>query len=432
MRRAIPHSFAAGFLLATLNWAAAAATPRSLSTSRQFVVYGADAGLRGAICDVAERTKRNALSILQQSDAWETPIVVHAEFPQADLPDLPPARLRFSQTGFGLKLQLELRISADVTAPAVERELLRAILLERMYRKQADTPAGTPYVNPPDWLLEGMHAAAAEPEISRLVEALKTHVGAGRIVPLDEFLRQKPELLESPSRTVYRAYAFALLTSLREGSGGAAHLARFVADLPQASADPVVDLRAHFPSLGDTGDKAQKSWSESVARIARRERYRLAACEETEQQLAHLRLKISQPGKPDAAYTLEEFHDFIGFPGAKDALRHVGDELLVLSGRSHPLYQPVIGEYQKIVATLVRGKLKRIAQRLAAARAARELLSRRMTAIDDYLNWFEATQSRSASGIFREYLKAAEMAMAREPRRRDPISVYLDAMETQF
>ena len=52
--------------------------------------------------------------------------------------------------------------------------------------------------------------------------------------------------------------------------------------------------------------------------------------------------------------------------------------------------------------------------------------------IDDYLNWFEATQSQTRSGAFAEYLKAAGKSHDPEPRRRDPISVYLDVLEAQF
>ena len=55
-----------------------------------------------------------------------------------------------------------------------------------------------------------------------------------------------------------------------------------------------------------------------------------------------------------------------------------------------------------------------------------------MSAINDYLNWHEATQAKTASGAFAEYMKAAELAADREPRRRDRISVYLDAMEAQL
>src|ERR1041385_2149164 len=108
----------------------AAPAERSVSPSRQFVIYGADAELRGVVSDLAERTKANLLTLLRQRDNWIVPVVVNLQPPQANLPEIPPADLRFSQTGFGLKLQLDLIISKNLDASLVERELLRAILLE--------------------------------------------------------------------------------------------------------------------------------------------------------------------------------------------------------------------------------------------------------------------------------------------------------------
>lgn len=102
----------------------------STSTSRQFIVYGADVRLRGAVSDLAERTKAGLLQVFGQRDQWKTPLVINLDFPQANLPELVPARLDFSQTGSGLKLQLNLLVTNDLRGSEVQRELLRAILIE--------------------------------------------------------------------------------------------------------------------------------------------------------------------------------------------------------------------------------------------------------------------------------------------------------------
>ena len=410
----------------------AGTVPRSVSTSRQFIVYGPDARLRGAICDLAERTKASALRLLQEKDAWGTPIVVHARFPQADLPELPSAHLNFSQTGSGLKLQLDLSIAANVNAPAVERELLRAVYLEMIYRQQPDIPAGTAFVEPPDWLLDGTLALANERDASGLVECLRTATADGHCITLGEFLQQRPALMESPSRRVHRAYAAAFVALLTEGPDGRMRLARFVADLPNASTDPFADLHAHFPALGDNPQAAENCWRRAVRQWSFSEPFRLLDCAETERQLARtLQISVQEQDHPETNYSLEEFPKFVRLPASRDALRGLTRELLTLSGRANPLYVPVIFEYEKIVALLTRRKTRRIAQRLAVARATREQISRTMQGIDDYMNWFEATQARTASGAFRDYLKAAELALEPAPRRHDPISVYLDALEAQ-
>ena len=47
------------------------------------------------------------------------------------------------------------------------------------------------------------------------------------------------------------------------------------------------------------------------------------------------------------------------------------------------------------------------------------------------MNWFEATQASTSSGDFEYYVRAARTT-EEVTRRRDAISVYLDAMELQF
>ena len=48
------------------------------------------------------------------------------------------------------------------------------------------------------------------------------------------------------------------------------------------------------------------------------------------------------------------------------------------------------------------------------------------------LNWFEATQLSASSGAFSDYLQGVRAVAEPEPRRRDPISVYLDSIESQM
>src|SRR5438128_9861220 len=138
------------FAVVSLQPFYAAPLEHSTSPSRQFVIYGADAKIRGAVSSLVEQTKANLLALLRQRDDWETPVVVNLQSQQANLPEVPPADLRFSQTGFGIKLQLDLTISKNLDVSVVERELVRALLLEVMYRKQTNISACLVLVAPPD------------------------------------------------------------------------------------------------------------------------------------------------------------------------------------------------------------------------------------------------------------------------------------------
>src|SRR5438105_6002038 len=174
------------FILQSLR---AAPPERSVSPSRQFIIYAPSAALRGAISELGEQTKANLLALLRQPDRWKTPIIVNLQPEQANLPEIPPAALRFSQTGFGLKLQLDLTIGESIDAALVERELLRAILLEIIYRSQPDVVPGTAFVEPPDWLLDGVLAITPGRDRGPLVEALSVSV---KRMSLAEFLQQRP------------------------------------------------------------------------------------------------------------------------------------------------------------------------------------------------------------------------------------------------
>jgi hypothetical protein len=403
---------------------------RTVSTSRQFIIYGTKVPLRGLVSDLAEQTKASLLRILQQRDDWKTPIVVNLQFPQANLPEMPPAELHFSQTGFGLKLQLNLTMADAGNASSMQRELLRAILLEMIYRNRRDIAPGTVFVHPPDWLLEGILAMAPGQEKLPLMEAMAPLVNSEKIIPVEEFLRLKPANLDSPAKLLYRSYALALLQFLLDQPDGRSRLSAYIGNLSRASNDQLADLKGQFPAL--TGGDFDALWKSHVTKFAARDNlFQLLTFGETDEKLDQL-LSIRVP---DAAGSGKEMHweNLLRkklAPVQAATLGAVSQNLTVLAASANPLMRPIVGEYQQIVELLVRGKRAGLVQRLTRLKKTRAQLVARMSDIDDYMNWFEATQLNTRSGAFADYLKAA--AESAQPKRRDALSVYLDAMEEQF
>jgi len=405
----------------------AASPEHSVSPSRQFVIYGADAALRGAVSDLAERTKADFLALLRQRDNWAVPIVVDLQPQQANLPELPSTNLRFTQTGFGLKLQLNLTISQNLDVSLIEREVLRAILLEMIYRKQSHIAAGTVIVEPPDWLLDGVLALAPGRDRGDQMQAL---AAADKPLPLEKFLRQRPELLDSAGRALYRAYSFALVQMLSDGRDGPARLAKYISDLSDASDEPLGNLKAPFPVLVSD---AERSWQSTLDRLRNFQISQLLTFAESERRLDELlRVKISQTNKPTRIAALDEFAQRKISPGEKMALSQLNRNLLVFVAQANPVLRPIVREYQQITALLARGKRRAIAKRLSRLDVTHKQLAARMSEIDDYMNWFEATQMNKGSGYFSDYLKAVNQSQLAPPNRRDPLSVYVDALEDQF
>ena len=265
----------------------AASPERSVSPSHQFIIYGGNATLRGAVSKLAEQTKANLLALLGQRDRWKTAIVINLQPEQANLPEIPPAELRLSQTGSGMKLQLDLTIAQNLDASLMERELLRAILLEMIYRKESDIAPGVAFVEPPDWLLDGVLALTPGRDRAPLVEALSV---SQKTMSLEEFLRQRSELLDSAGRMLYRACSFALVQLLVDGTAGRTRLARYIDSLPNASNDPVSDLKSQFPVLAGN---AEKTWQSALAQASGAQNYQLLTFIESERRLDELlRVKI--------------------------------------------------------------------------------------------------------------------------------------------
>jgi hypothetical protein len=415
------------FVVVCLQGFSSPRAERSTSPSRQFVIYGADAKVRGAVSNLAEHTKVNLLALLRQRDDWKTPVVVNLQSQQANLPEVPAAVVRFSQTGFGIKLQLDLTISKDLDVPLVERELLRAVLLEMMYRKRANITAGTVLVEPPDWLIDGVLALAPGRDCGLLVEAL---VNSETPPALQKFLLQRPANLDSTGRTLYRAYSFALVQMLLGEKEGAARLAQYIDHLSTSSTDPLADLKEQFAFLADD---AERTWQLALKQLKTAQTFRLLTFAQSERHLDELlRVKISEPNKPMRTASLDEFTHRKPSAGEKLALDQLRRDLLFFVPQTNPVLRPIARDYQAIAALLARGKGRSTAKRLTRLEATRERLTVRMTEIDDYMNWFEATQMKSASGNFTGYLKAVDQSPFQPARRHDPLSVYVDALEGQF
>src|SRR5215813_3422743 len=329
------------FAIANSQLMNGAQTEHSTSPSRQFVIYGADAKVRGAISGLAEQTKTNLLGLLKQRDDWKTPVVVNLQSQQANAPEIPPADLRFSQTGFGIKLQLDLTISKNVDVSLVERELLRATLLEMIYREQPHITAGAVLVEPPDWLVDGVLALTPGRDRGPLIEAIGN---TGKLLPLEKFLGQRPGLGDSTGRTLYRAYSFALVQMLLDGKNGGTQLANYVDHLSDSSSDPLEDLKAQFPLLADDADRI---WQLALGRLKSLQPFRLLTFAESERRLDELlSLKISEPNKPVKLVRLEELAQHKLSASERIALDQLKRDLMFFVPQSNPVLRPIGREYQ--------------------------------------------------------------------------------------
>jgi hypothetical protein len=425
VRLPIPLMF---FLLCSSIAVPAAPLERSVSPSRQFIIFGGNRMLRSVVSDAAETLKSKVLTLLEVRDQWSVPILLNLQPSLANVPELPVVALNFSQTGAGLKIQLDLLIDRDFQPAILQRAVLRALLLEMSYRTLPSLPAGAPYVAPPDWLVDGILTLDNEtPEIFEGLESAASHPPT-----LKSLVAQNAGSLDSQSRAFYRACATALVRLLLGHENGHTQLTHYITNLPRTSGDALLDLQAHFPWLGKEAEVMEKFWTENIPRVAQERRFVLMTFAATSEQLDDcLRTKVAQDREKKNPLTLEQTVRANRPNIDSKSTTELAQRLAILASRAHPLLRPVIADYQLAAEMVARKKKHGLVKRLAGSAALREKIAARMNEVDDFMNWYEATQAKTASGVFRDYLHAADSS-EEIPRRHDAISVYLDAVETEL
>jgi hypothetical protein len=122
----------------------------------------------------------------------------------------------------------------------------------------------------------------------------------------------------------------------------------------------------------------------------------------------------------------------VKLPSCKATLSNRHAEIIALASRANALMRPVVGDYEQIIALLARGKTRGVRGRLGKVEEYRAFVLKRTSEITDYLNWFEASQMKTRSGAFDDYLRTAEELSEQDRKQKGPIGRYLDELERQF
>jgi hypothetical protein len=222
----------------------------------------------------------------------------------------------------------------------------------------------------------------------------------------------------------------ALVQLLIESGDGHARLGRYIDDLSFASNDPMRDLEAAFPQLAGNDEKI---WKSKIADLKSSGRADLLTFSQTEEKLADLlRTRFPSSDGRDKFVSLQDLHQKKSNSTQRLALQKFSQELMLLAAHGNPALRSVVEDYQQLAAQVALGKNPAVAARLAELKILRANLSARMSEVDDYLNWFEATQLKTQSGLFEDYLNTSSSAVPSTARRKDAYSAYLDVMEAEF
>jgi hypothetical protein len=422
----------AGFFLALAGAKAVDPRQRSDSVSQQFSVYCDDVRLRHRVVSFVEEVKTDVLQLIGMPDRWKAPIVVTIEKETMGNPG-PPSVVRLVETPGGPKIAIDVRIGDDPAAVNLQKQVVRAVLLEYAYR---DTPirGGTAFVESPWWVIEGAIQIARTRDVGVESDLYKSLIETNKLPPIEEVLAEKPADIGATAMAVDQALALCLVQLLIDQPGGRESLARLVREWPHSNGDSAALLRKEFPGLALQQETLQKWWTLNLARFSAWDRYTGLTAEETEKELIPLLQIEAPPNKRDAqkAFAVGEFDQYLKRPGIRAILNEHHAAIIALGSRANALYRPVIADYEAVFASLAKGRKRGVRERLAEGEHTRSLVIRRTVEIADYLNWFEATQMGSKSDTFDSYLKTANEISEQDRKRADPIGRYLDDLEQEF
>lgn len=421
----------AGLLLLPLATASAAIElpKRSVSSSKQFVVYTDDADLRSRVAMRAEELKKAVLDALAAKDEWKLPVILNVGAAPPNMKRPPRFRLGIYEGDGGQnKVQLDVYDAAFAKTPEFDGQILTAILIEAAYR-QTPIRAGRDILYPPPWVLYGLAERIRARGDESNAGVYATLLSGSAPPRLNDFLAIQPDRLDATSRALYRAQAAALLDAVLGLPDGRAGLRAYLSS-PHRTPTQLSEIAANFPSLGKDGAPLSRKWILAIARASAANRINLTGERETAKQLdAVLAVKaLPDPKHPEVAamsgpYALPTI---ARSQNGRFILSQTENGLLQISLRAHPLYKSLVDEYLAITRELIARPKRRLDKRIAAAEELRAGLARRTGEARDYVDWVETTQVKTESPELTTTLEDVDEVEA-APVRADEISRYLDA-----
>ncbi len=445
----------------------------------QFHVWGRDRDQRRVLLSAAAETQRLFLTALRLPPAFRHPIVVQIRDSGSLRPGTRTVWSEISEIPGGFRLEINVVPENKVVPGDLWREeIVRCLLAEIILRDRSGSDLSGSDAPPPDWLLHGTLELLSYQATGRPSEAFASVFRLGHVLPLEDIFRAEPRGMDTVSRSIYRASCCGLLQMLLEQPNGSASMAALLPALASAGDDPSSAIARSFPALTASGNSLPKWWALQLATMAQPGADEILSPKESDAALSTAlvfllpadpnaaskpspkpqgRLKRlfsrkksaadPQPANPPAPATAStESPDssdrslpFSSWPDVlkrKDRaaiLSRTSLALTKLSIRAHPLYRPIIADYLAVIKDLESGKhLKDLPVRLGKTNATAASLRAELSRIEDYLDWFEATQQEEQGDEFRDYLRAEDELKRPPPPRNDPISRYLDEVAREF
>ncbi|MDG2126038.1 MAG: hypothetical protein P8J87_20225 [Verrucomicrobiales bacterium] len=433
---------------------------RTVSSSKQFHIYADTQRLRAAFAVYAEEVKRDYLRMLKAKDDWGYPIVVRVVADRIGS-GREAVRSRTEEVvGAGFRFVIRAELTRDFSREGLREELVRMLMAEHVLRGYESAPANSG-VLVPAWLHAGVLEAMSYRKVGRASDVFASIMDRGLMMAVEDLLRGNPARMDSLTEAMWRASSGALVMTLLGQPSGAERFQGMIGRMAVDGGDVDFLLRKSFPGFRASRNGIEKWWALQVATMAQPTVFDLFGPEESEALLVEA-LQIYYPeeelsaegtpgeasGAPDGEAValpaeisvangwqkcdIADFGKVIARGDVALLVRRNRLALLNLELRAFQLVRPIVAQYREIVGQIAEGKTKGLGERLRLLAAQRADLLADAKAVEDYMNWFEATQMTQWSDGFDRYFDVVRKLEASRPKRLNPISRALDEVEREL
>lgn len=398
--------------------------------------------------------ERSVWSIPVQVNLWGSFRDVHSGDDLVSTVELRP------DNRFLVKVEAKLHDRFD--EDAFQLEMVRALLIEQIVAPYAGRPGDfrLDSVKPPEWIAQGLDQLIRHRRGGNPSAFYRGYLESGQILkPAELFAVPEAGSFDPVRLASFRASASAMVEALLDQPDGDLDLRSLLGDLGQPSPPAMeVLLRQHFPAFREMDQGLEKWWALELAALGQQQSFEFLDRAETERlldealtlrfdaapeaapapakkgMLDFLKPREAEPPPPEPfAGPLDQFERYANRPGSKEQLAGAFERLQSLKRVGFPLYRPVFTAYEAAILRLAKGDTKELAAEFARIAEMRRKIGETLERAEDHLNHFEATRAPARSDEFDGYLRTRREFESRpRPKRNDPITRALDALEWEF
>jgi hypothetical protein len=335
--------------------------------------------------------------------------------------------------GFMIKLVVDIREQIDRSD--LEAGVMQAIITERTLRTDPVLNKES-VVQVPRWVSDGLLGALRWNEGARNRGMFEVLTRRPDLFPVGKLFITKQQDIQAMGETVkalYEASATAMIMSLSRQVDGKQGLAKMLSQVAVYEGEPEELLRKNFPAMNVGKRSLQKMWNLQLAEMSVPRLIDTKTLIETEDQLREiLFLRLIGEDRLERRVALEDY-DTLGEVVKKERVRAtmaLRQDLVQLSYRAYPDYQPILAEYGFILTSLARNDMTTIEVRLGKLAEERKIMYANGLRARDVLDWYQLSRARDLRGDFSGYQRLLErMKREKEIVEGKGISRYMNQFQ---